>query len=110
MPDDDNDKRDKIAAILGIIILLLFGVFVGSLLDMALKPVMIRRYVPKQQHTPSAFEKIKSVIMLPFYYVVTYPSMLMNIEDGGIPCQQQSQPVEMQKRAIDPAMFSRFRK
>ena len=109
---DDNNTQEKVNAVLGLLILLLLGVLLGCLLDRAFQPVTnVPRYVPKQERV-SAFDTIKSVVMMPLYYLISYPSMLMNISDDGsfdYP-QQSQQPQKLQKRVIRPSDIQNMRR
>ncbi len=114
MPDDkeDNNTQEKVNAALGLLILLLLGVLVGCLLDRAFQPTSsVPRYVPKQERV-SKFDAIKSAVMMPFYYIISYPAMLMNIsDDGSFDCPQQSQePQKLQKRTIQPGDIQNIRR
>ena len=97
--EKDNDTKDRINAIIGIIILLLFGTIIGCLLDQALRPVKVRYYTPRKQAN-LFFKRFKEGAMLPFYYIIEYPKILMGINDDGSYGSPAPQAQTKQKRFI----------
>ena len=77
MLNDCSDKRKQIIALIIIIIILLLGWHAG-------RQIQISLYGGSFAGNPAVY-KIADIIKLPFFYVIEYPRILIELASGNMP-------------------------
>ena len=87
-----QEDKDRITAIIIIIIILIIGGLIGDFIQQNF--LITHSSKPKTQ-TNTNFKRIKAILMMPLYYIVEYPKLIMGISNGEIydySVEQESTP------------------